>query len=279
DGDGDDDLVTVNVNALTWLADLTSPPVAPGIAASNTLCAGDLDGDGRDDVVYTGPFPGYPLSWVRVTGSATFTAMPGTMPTGLPHTLCAAAADLDGDGDPDLIVRPSGNIDRVRIFRNDGAFTFVDVTGTDEPWTGLPASTGITAVGDVDLDGDLDLTIGPNLLHNLDRHLFTREQPTPGATWRVLATQRPINAGFSAVVVGIGLLTPAVSTPFGDLRVDPAGATIAGPIAITLPEPQVVYQLPIPNLPALQGFAIFAQHVVVDGAGVELAGAITGVVQ
>ncbi|MBL7152771.1 MAG: VCBS repeat-containing protein [Phycisphaerae bacterium] len=68
----------------------------------------------------------------------------------LPH-------DIDGDGDIDLLAEwghysaPEGNC---RIFRNDGAMTFTDVTAE----AGLPKTgTAIKGVGDVDHDGDPDL--------------------------------------------------------------------------------------------------------------------------
>jgi len=65
--------------------------------------------------------------------------------------------DIDGDGDIDLLAEwghysaPDGNC---RIYRNDGAMTFTDVTAD----AGLPRTgTAIKGVGDVDQDGDLDL--------------------------------------------------------------------------------------------------------------------------
>jgi hypothetical protein len=68
----------------------------------------------------------------------------------LPH-------DIDADGDIDLLTEwghysaPDGNC---RIYRNDGAMTFKDVTVA----AGLsPTGTAIKGVGDVDHDGDPDL--------------------------------------------------------------------------------------------------------------------------
>ncbi len=65
--------------------------------------------------------------------------------------------DIDGDGDIDLLAEwghysaPDGNC---RVYRNDGAMTFTDITaGAGLSGTG----TAIKGVGDVDHDGDPDL--------------------------------------------------------------------------------------------------------------------------
>jgi hypothetical protein len=68
------------------------------------------------------------------------------------YTFASAFADLDADGWPDLAV--AGDFGTSRLFWNNGDGTFVDGTeasgvGTDENGMGI-------ALGDHDLDGDLD---------------------------------------------------------------------------------------------------------------------------
>jgi hypothetical protein len=73
---------------------------------------------------------------------------------GLDDTLRIALADLDLDGDPDLVEANVGDDSRIRL--NDGTGVFID--------SGLllvtNGSARTVAVGDLDLDGDLDLVFG-----------------------------------------------------------------------------------------------------------------------
>jgi hypothetical protein len=82
-----------------------------------------------------------------------------------------AFADLDNDGDPDVVAIGASD-DKPGVFRNDGG-VFTDVSAT----AGIPAMTwasGITA-GDADGDGDLDLYFSnyltPNVLMRNDGHV------------------------------------------------------------------------------------------------------------
>ena len=127
---------------------------------------GDVDGDGFEDlylVNYAGPLlasleeirqrPGNRL--FRNKGDGTFDDVTST--SGLTRSARDAAAllaDLDNDGDPDLVVT---GLDGCALYRNDGGM-FTDVT----EGSGVDTVKGMAlgpALGDYDLDGDLDLYI------------------------------------------------------------------------------------------------------------------------
>ena len=131
-----------------------------GIANRNLLsgsgvAAGDVDGDGWCDLYFCGLDNGNAL--YRNLGNWKFediTAPAGVACAGQDST-GAVFADIDGDGDLDLIVNSFGN--GPRVFENDGRGRFKEATAS----AGTAAKTGGTslALADPDGDGDLDLYV------------------------------------------------------------------------------------------------------------------------
>lgn len=116
------------------------------------VALGDVDGDGLTDI-YLNRLQG-PNALYRNLGGWRFeevTARAGVAADDRFST-GAAFADVDGDGDLDLIVTSLGGPDVV--FRNDGSGRF-----SEDPDAGLAPGMGSTtvALADVDGDGDLDL--------------------------------------------------------------------------------------------------------------------------
>ncbi|MFN6565565.1 MAG: beta strand repeat-containing protein [Nostoc sp. ChiSLP01] len=150
-------VVTVNANPFNGIdvGDLSSPALV------------DIDGDSDLDLI-AGSADGT-LKYYKNTGSATspiYTAQTGTanpfnsIDVGLLSS--PAFADLDGDGDRDLVVGDwEGNL---KYYKNTGSITspsYVVQTGTANPFNS--AAVGATAVPtlfDVDSDGDFDLLVG-----------------------------------------------------------------------------------------------------------------------
>lgn len=129
------------------------------------VAAGDIDGDGLVDLLVVRGDAGPNLLY-RNLGGLRFEEQAEL--AGIAYTRSAtsnyrhgspALADLDGDGDLDLLL-PGLDSDPTMVFANDGAGVFSDVTAG----SGFEAMSSefsfSPALGDYDLDGDLDLLLG-----------------------------------------------------------------------------------------------------------------------
>jgi hypothetical protein len=127
------------------------------------LAVGDVDGDGWNDL-HASLDTGANLMF-RNLGGGQF-ALHGTMPATTTRASAAEFADVDGDGDLDLITARlatetwEGAAGRTSLWRNDGSGNFLDVTAGQMP--PLDNRAGAMAVFDLEDDGDPDVYVGLN---------------------------------------------------------------------------------------------------------------------
>jgi len=138
-------------------------PFARGVEGSITFA--DVDGDDDPDVLITGHTGSGPCAgglnftklYVNIEGEL-FIEKVGTSFTGV-HGGSAAFADVDGDGDSDVLITGEVNAKRIaELYINDGEGIFSRKVGT--PFEGVHRSS--IAFADVDGDDDQDVLITGN---------------------------------------------------------------------------------------------------------------------
>ncbi len=118
----------------------------------------DIDGDGDQDLLMMGRNEAGDLVAKLYTndGSGNFTEKMGTPFEGF-SIGALSFADIDGDGDFDVLITGSGDDFQAytKLYKNDGLGNFEEVPGTNLH----RVHNGAHAFGDMDGDGDLDLVI------------------------------------------------------------------------------------------------------------------------
>ena len=127
---------------------------APG--ATRAVAVGDVNGDGKPDLV-VGVYGGKNVLYLNDGTATPFASLPGlVIGDDEDDTTSLALADVDGDGDPDLIVGNAGSDDN-RLYLNDGSGVFTLATGVS-----IGSGAHAVAVGDLNGDGFADIVFGGN---------------------------------------------------------------------------------------------------------------------
>ncbi len=191
DGDGDFDLVLglegghalwINTGAGVFVDESQARLPRPGNVEARKVTPADIDGDGDLDLYFAH------VSWQgrepqdRIyinDGQGRFTdETEARLGAEDRLSLDAKFADLDGDGDLDLV---QGNAGSVRIYLNDGTGRFSDVTeAAFASRADVPGLSISIELGDFNGDGRIDIFVGqlanPNAPQSFDRLFLSRER-------------------------------------------------------------------------------------------------------
>ena len=161
DGDGDMDIVSASFydDTIAWYENdgnanptWTAADVATSADGARSVFAADMDGDGDMDILSASQLDNT-IAWHENDGNANPTFAAADIATSADSARSVFAADMDGDGDLDII---SASLldDTIAWYENDG--------NANPTWTAADIATsadGAISVFAADMDGDGDMDI------------------------------------------------------------------------------------------------------------------------
>jgi surface protein len=209
DGDGDMDIVSAsyNDNTIAWYENngatdpsFTAADIATSADGANSVFAADMDGDGDMDILSASQNDDT-IAWYENNGAADPSWSPSDIATDKDVARSVFAADIDGDGDMDII-SASYNDDTIAWYENNGAtdpsFTAADIA------TSADGANSVFAA-DMDGDGDMDIVsanIADNTIAWYENTVFSYNY-----TWDVDSGGAPSSGTYYATVAGTASAT------------------------------------------------------------------------
>jgi hypothetical protein len=125
---------------------------------SRGIAAGDVDGDGLCDLVHVGSAG---IETIRPVGPAYSGAWVGTSVRSDGSYCDVRLADVDADGDLDVVALRTSTTETVEVFRNPGTGVFASTPWRTTTYEKPPTNhnPNSLAVGDVDGDGVVDVAV------------------------------------------------------------------------------------------------------------------------
>ena len=165
------------------LPPLTAVDIDTSLNGAGVVRTADLDRDGDDDIVVMAFFADEVVWYENTSGDAS-TWVKNTIETGFDYAYGLELADIDGDGDLDLLGTATSD-DEIVWWENDldGAATWprTVIDPLDDPWS--------AATADIDGDGDLDVFGAGDIPNTLNWYENTAGD---GSAW----TTHTIDSGF-----------------------------------------------------------------------------------